>query len=103
MIRGAPFWGYRVAYGCSAELGSLAELRVGCARRPWGCSVVGIPQQAWLTSRTETRWTGCGMYASLRDNEADIDGRAALPASVEDDPQRSLASQFCCDAQRRPW
>jgi hypothetical protein len=25
----------------------------------WGDFVVGVPQQAWLTSRTETRWTDC--------------------------------------------
>src|SRR6516164_5099346 len=31
---------------------------------------------------------------------ADMNGRTALASSVEFDPKRSLAGQFCCDAQR---
>jgi hypothetical protein len=34
---------------------------------------------------------------------ADMNGRVASANSVEFDPQRHLARQFCCDAQRCPF
>jgi hypothetical protein len=39
---------------------------------------------------------------SRRTGKADVDHGTALTASVVDDPERHLADQFCCDAQRCP-
>jgi hypothetical protein len=54
MIRGAPFTEHKAR---------LPADRDGVASVLGVQNVVGIPHQPWLGSRTETRWTGCGMYA----------------------------------------
>src|SRR5215467_10255584 len=45
---------------------------------------------------------GLGVVRINLDSKADIDDRTALTALVVDDPKRTRAGRFCCDARARP-